>query len=155
MEEKKMFLLSILTNKFVYKFLNKKEKKEIKVATPEISIHDFMRLQLDNVASVSRPIIELRRRLLIACGEYENMPENGEFENDVANVASQKTDIERFKEFLVEYSSKNGKLPAEKIIEKDLNLTRRQQQLLKTKLLEEGFLYKVNERTYKLNEVAS
>jgi hypothetical protein len=141
-----MLTLLIFTNKYVRKFLNKKAKQEIKVVPSEMSIHDFLALHLENVASTPRPIIELNTRILTAIGEGQKIPENGGFENEVANVAN----LEKLKKYIMEQNNEDGKLPAEKIIEKDLNLTRRQQQLLKNKLEQDGFIYKDNGR-YRVN----
>jgi len=150
-----MFLLSILISKFVYKFLNKKENKEIKVVPSEVSIHDFLRVQLEKGTTTSKSIVELKTRLLIAIGEYEKIPENGRSENEGTTGTTQKTDIEIFKEFILENAGKDGKIPSVEEVTEKTGLSRKQQLNLKAKLLEEGFLYKVNERTYKLNEVAS
>lgn len=150
-----MISLSILTSEFVYRFLKKKENKENKVVPFEVSIHEFMRVQLEKGTTTPKPIAELKTRILIAIGEGQEIPENGEVENEGTTGTTQKTDIERFKKFILENAGKDGKVPSVEEVKERTGLSRKQQRNLKTKLLEEGFLYKVNERTYKLNEVAS
>ena len=71
-----MLTLLILTNKYVRRFLNKQAKQEIKVVPSEMSIHDFLRAQLEKGTSTPKPIIELKTRLLNACGEGQKIPEN-------------------------------------------------------------------------------
>jgi len=150
-----MVSLSILTSEIVRRFWNKKVNKENKVRPIEGSIHEFMRVQLEKGTTTSKAVIELKRRLLKAIGEDEKIPENGESENEGLMGLTQKTNIEIFKEFILEYTGKDGKVPSEKEVTEKTGLSRKQQKNIKTKLLEEGFLYKVNERTYKLNEVVS
>jgi len=150
-----MVSLLILTSEIVYRFLNKKENKENKVVPSGMSIHDFMRVQLEKGTTAPRSIIELNTRILIAIGEGQKNPENVGSENEGTMGTTQKSDIERFKDFILENAGKDGKVPSVEEVKERTGLSRKQQLNLKTKLLEEGFLYKVNERTYKLNEVTS
>jgi hypothetical protein len=146
-----MISLLTLTNNFVYKFLKKQLKIENKVVPSKGANDSFDWVQAINGTSISKQVIELRTRFLIAIGEDEKIPENEEIENKGTKGTNEKTDMERFKKFLLENSDKNGKLPAEKLIDESLNLSRKQQQNLKTKLLEEGFLYKNEGGHYRLN----
>lgn len=150
-----MLTLLIFTNKYVRRFLNKQANKEIKVVPSEMSIHDFLRVQLEKGTTTSKSIIELKTRLLIAIGEYQKTPENVGSENEGTTGTTQKTDLERFKDFILENAGEDGKVPSVEEVKERTGLSRKQQLNLKIKLLEEGFLYKVNERTYKLNEVIS
>jgi hypothetical protein len=146
-----MVLFLTLTNNFVYKFLKRKTNKENKVVSPDNTQSDFIMTQLENDTTLSTALIELRERLLTAIGEGQKNTENEGIEKNDTSDTTQKMSIEKFKEFLIENSGKDGKIPAEKEIEWNLKLSRRQQRTLKTKLHEEGFLYKENERVYKLN----
>jgi len=150
-----MFLLSILTSKIVYKILKKKGNKENKVVPMEGTTTKFDWAQLIEGTTISNEAIELKRRILIAIGEDEKTLENEESENEGTTGTTQKTDIEIFKEFILKNAGKDGKISSVEEVTERTGLSKKQQVNLKAKLLEEGFLYKVNERTYKLNEVTS
>jgi len=152
MEEKKMISLLTLTNSFVYRILKKKEKQEIKVVPSEMSIHDFLRGQLEKVTSTPRSIIELKERILNAIGEGQKSGENGESENEGTSGTTQKTDLEIFKEFLTENFRKDGKMPEVEVIKEKLGLSKNRQAKLKNDLVDIGFLYKENARVFKMNQ---
>ena len=80
-------------------------------------------------------------------------PKTRESENEGTSGTTQKTDLEIFKEFLVENSRKDGKMPEVEEIKEKIGLVEKQQAKLKNDLVDKGFLYKENERTYKINEV--
>ena len=146
-----MFLFSTLTSSFVYKFLKRKTNKENKVVSLGSTQSDFITTQLENDTTLSIALVELRERLLTAIGEGQKNTENKGVEKNDTSDTTKKINIEVFKNFLIENSGKDGKIPSEKEIEWNLKLSKRQQRTLKTQLFEEGFLYKENERIYKIN----
>ena len=146
-----MVSLLTLTNRFVYKFLKKQVKKENKVRTTEGSNNDFKWDEHIKGLTISNEVIELRRRFLLAIGEDENSQENDTSGNEGLMGLTQNTNFEKLKEFIQKNLDENGILPSVKLIEEGTELTEKQQKNIKKKLFEAGYLYKENERVYKLN----
>jgi hypothetical protein len=66
-------------------------------------------------------------------GEYEKIPENGRSKNEGTTGTTQKTDIEIFKEFILENAGKDGKIPGVEEVTEKTGLSRKQQLNLKAK----------------------
>ena len=146
-----MISFLILTSEIVRKFWNKKVNKENKVRPIEGFNNCFDWAEHIKGLTISKQVTELRTRLLLAIGEPEKIPENGGSENEGLMGLTQKTNVEKLKRFIQQNTDENGNLPSVKAIEECTGLTEKQQKNIKKKLHEDGFLYKENERVYKLN----
>jgi hypothetical protein len=146
-----MILFSTLTSSFVYRFLKRKTIKENKVVPLVVPCNSFVWAQLEKGTTLSNAAVELTERLLISIGEGQKSTENWGNENEGTSGTTQKTDLEKLKEFLVECSGKDGRIPDVEVIKEKLGLSKKQQVKLKKDLHDQGFLYKENERVYKLN----
>ena len=146
-----MFLVSILTSEFVYRFLNKKENKGNKVRSSSDLTNDSIVTQLESDLTISNAVLELRSRFLNAIGGYEEYYENETFEkNDLSDLTFESNE-EKLKKFLTENNGKNGNLPSEKEMILGTGLSDTQIRRAKEKLISSGFLIRINSRVLKVN----
>ena len=99
-----MILFSTLTSNFVYRFLKRKTIKGNKVVPLVVPCNSFVWAQLEKGTTLSNAAVELTERLLMSIGEGQKSVENGESENEGTSGTTQKTDLEKLKEFLIKYS---------------------------------------------------
>jgi len=146
-----MFLVSILTSEFVYRFLKKKENEENKVGSSSDLTNDSIVTQLESDLTISNAVLELRSRFLNAIGGYEEYYENETFEkNDLSDLTFESNE-EKLKKFLTENNGKNGNLPSEKEMILGTGLSDTQIRRAKEKLISSGFLIRINSRVLKVN----
>jgi hypothetical protein len=146
-----MFLVSILTSEFVYRFLKKKENKENKVGSSSDLTNDSIVTQLESDLTISNAVIELRSRFLTAIGGYEKYQENETPEkNDLSDLTFESNE-EKLKGFILKNNRKNGNLPSEKEMILGTGLSDTQIRRAKEKLISNGFLIRINSRVLKVN----